>query len=94
MGDRDGDGERELRRLRRGLPDRLSFGERGGATAVLKGDWKGVRRNTRNQPDGPIEIYNLKNDLSETNNLAKSQPELIEEFKAALKREHIPLDRN
>ena len=30
MGDRDGDGERELRRLRRGLPDRLPFGERGG----------------------------------------------------------------
>ena len=41
-----------------------------------------------------VEIYNLKKDLSETNNLAKSQPELIEEFKAALKREHIPLDRN
>ena len=36
------------------------FGERGGATAVLKGDWKGVRRNTRKNPDGPIELYNLK----------------------------------
>ena len=65
------------------------FGERGGATAVLKGDWKGVRRNTRKNPDGPIELYNLKNDLAETTNLAENQKALVAEFNAILKREHV-----
>ncbi|MED5277529.1 MAG: sulfatase-like hydrolase/transferase [Verrucomicrobiota bacterium] len=65
------------------------FGERGGATAVLKGDWKGVRRNTRKNPNGPIEIYNLKNDLAETTNLAENQKALVAEFNAVLKREHV-----
>ena len=66
------------------------FGGRGGATAVLKGDWKGVRRNTRKNPDGPIELYNLKNDLAETTNLAENQKALVAEFNAILKREHVP----
>lgn len=65
------------------------FGERGGATAVLKGDWKGVRRNTRKNPDGPIELYNLKNDLAETTNLAENQKALVAEFNAVFKREHV-----
>jgi len=65
------------------------FGERGGAKAVLKGNWKGVRRNTRRNPNSPIEIYNLKNNLAETTNLAETQKKMVEEFKAVLKREHI-----
>ena len=65
------------------------FDERGGAKAVLKGNWKGVRRNTRKNPNSPIEIYNLKNNLAETTNLAETQKKLLEEFKAVLKREHI-----
>ena len=65
------------------------FGERGGATAVLKGDWKGVSRNTRKNPNGPIELYNLKNDLAETTNLAENQKALVAEFNAVLKREHV-----
>ena len=65
------------------------FGERGGAKAVLKGNWKGVRRNTRRNPNSPIEIYNLKNDLAETTDLAGIQKKLLKEFKAVLKREHV-----
>ena len=56
---------------------------------MLKGDWKGVRRNTRKNPNGPIEIYNLKNDLAETTNLAENQKALVAEFNAVLKREHV-----
>ena len=35
-----------------------------------------------------IEIYNIKNDLAETTDLAATQNKLVEEFKLALKREH------
>jgi len=36
-----------------------------------------------------LEIYNLKNDLAETTNLAGIQKKLLKEFKAVLKREHV-----
>ena len=56
---------------------------------MLKGDWKGVSRNTRKNLNGPIELYNLKNDLAETTNLAENQKALVAEFNAVLKREHV-----
>tara|TARA_B100001741_G_scaffold212662_1_gene176040 strand:+ start:472 stop:1881 length:1410 start_codon:yes stop_codon:yes gene_type:complete len=64
------------------------FEEHGGSRAILKGNWKGVRRNTKKNPNAPIEIYNLNNDIAETTNLASVKKELVAEFKLALKREH------
>ncbi|MBI4873751.1 MAG: arylsulfatase [Acidobacteria bacterium] len=48
------------------------FHERGFDQAVRLGDWKGVRKGRR----GPIELYDLKADLSEKNNLAAKQPDV------------------
>jgi len=42
--------------------------------AVRLGDWKGVRRNARKDPDGPIELYDLACDIGETRDLAKEHP--------------------
>ena len=64
------------------------FEERGGSRAILKGNWKGVRLNINNNSNAPIEIYNLKNDIAETTNLAATQSKLVEEFKLVLNREH------
>ena len=64
------------------------FEERGGSRAILKGNWKGVRLNINKNPNAPIEIYNLKNNIAETTNLAATQSKLVEEFKLVLKREH------
>ena len=58
------------------------------ASPILKGNWKGVRLNINKNPNAPIEIYNLKNDIAETTNLAATQSKLVEEFKLVLKREH------
>ena len=64
------------------------FEERGGSRAILKRNWKGVRLNINKNPNAPIEIYNLKNDIAETTNLAATQSKLVEEFKLVLKSEH------
>lgn len=40
--------------------------------AVLMGDWKGIK-----QYEKPFELYNLKNDLAEENNLASKHPEIV-----------------
>jgi arylsulfatase A-like enzyme len=47
--------------------------------AVRMGDWKAVRP----EPDGPLELYNLAEDIGETRNVATEKPEVtarIEEY--------------
>jgi arylsulfatase A-like enzyme len=49
------------------------FHEGGSKQAVRMGDWKAVRLAVNK----PLELYNLKTDLAETNNVAAQQPEVV-----------------
>jgi arylsulfatase A-like enzyme len=55
--------------------------------ALRQGDWKIVRTH----PDEPWQLYNLREDISETTNRAAERPKLVEELDRAfrLKREEI-----
>lgn len=57
------------------------FHELGGRQAIRKGDWKAVRYNVKINPDAAIELFDLKNDPSETLNLADENPEIVNEMK-------------
>jgi arylsulfatase A-like enzyme len=52
------------------------------AGAIRKGDWKLIEF----FEDGRLELYNLKDDIGETNNLASAMPEKAKELHAALVR--------
>jgi len=52
------------------------FHERGGRRAIRMGDWKAVRTTW----NAPIELYNLKHDLAETNNIANAYPDIIKKM--------------
>jgi len=58
---------------------------KGGRKAVRKGNWKGVwyKMNTKNP--NAFELYNLEDDVSETNNVADKHPEIVAEFHQILK---------
>lgn len=56
------------------------FHELGGRQAIRKGDWKAIRLNVGTPERTAVELYNLKNDLHEDNNLAKDNPEILEEL--------------
>lgn len=56
------------------------FHERGFKQAVRMGDWKALRMGTQK----PIELYNLKDDLGETRNVAAEHPEVIARIQAIL----------
>lgn len=49
--------------------------------AVRFGSWKAVR----NGPEKPIELYDLSNDASEQNDLAKQKPDLVAKAEALMK---------
>lgn len=62
------------------------FYEQGGAQAVRMGDWKGISK-----PWGaPLQLYNLKEDLGETRNVAAEHPEVVKRIQEIIDREHVP----
>jgi arylsulfatase A-like enzyme len=57
------------------------FHERGFQQAARTGDWKAVR----SQADEKLELYNLKNDPAEKENVAEKNPEMVAKFEKYLK---------
>lgn len=62
----------------------------GGKMAVRMGDWKSVKLNINNQPQGKTELYNLSNDIGENNDVAADNPEILEKMEAIMKKARIP----
>ncbi|HET9486371.1 MAG TPA: arylsulfatase [Chryseosolibacter sp.] len=64
--------------------------ELGGRMALRKGPWKLVRYDVAKDPPGEPELYNLKDDPSEKNNVAKKYPRKVDELKTIMRAERIP----
>ncbi|HOO85757.1 MAG TPA: arylsulfatase [Prolixibacteraceae bacterium] len=64
------------------------FHEQGGKQAVRMGKWKGVRLNMQNNPNAPIELYNLEIDIAEQNNVANEYPEIVSRISEIMAKEH------
>jgi arylsulfatase A-like enzyme len=65
------------------------FHERGFQQAARMGDWKAVRP----QADEKLELYNLKTDVSEKENVAEKNPEIVAKIDAYLKTARTESDR-
>ncbi|GEO06467.1 N-acetylgalactosamine-6-sulfatase [Adhaeribacter aerolatus] len=48
--------------------------------AVRMGDWKAVRVDINKNPNAPLELYNLKTDVGEKNNVAAQNPEILKKI--------------
>jgi arylsulfatase len=62
---------------------------------VRIGDWKGIRQNLlpkgkNAKPNLHIELFNLANDVGETNDLSADHPEIVAQMETILRREHRP----
>jgi len=64
-----------------------SYGKR---QAVRYGNYKGVRLNVARDPDGPIQLYNIKDDPGEKNDIAKDHPEIVAKIAHFMKVAHRP----
>jgi arylsulfatase A len=61
------------------------YWERSGVQAVRAGDWKAVQNAARDQ----LELFNLKEDPAEQNNLAGQRPEVAARMRAIMKEAHV-----
>lgn len=65
------------------------FHENGGRQAVRMGNWKGVKYNAADDPDSPIQLYNLAMDRAEQNDVAAQHPDIVKKITAIIQREHV-----
>lgn len=56
------------------------FHERRGRQAVRMGKWKGVKYGVFEDPETPLELYDLSQDIGETNNVADQHPDVVAEI--------------
>ncbi|MCP4263188.1 MAG: arylsulfatase [Planctomycetes bacterium] len=66
------------------------FHEQGKRQAIRMGDWKGVRLNVAKNPNGPIELYYLKNDIGERQNVAKKHPQIVAKIEDLMRSARTP----
>ncbi len=66
------------------------FHELGGRQALLMGDWKAVRYNVFDTENSTIELYNLSEDIGETNNVSQEHPEIIKKVETLFQKARIP----
>jgi len=52
------------------------FAGYGGQVAVRMGQWKGIKTGLRQNPDAPLELYNLEEDIGEQENVAEAYPDM------------------
>jgi len=69
------------------------FHENGGRQAIRWGKWKGIRQNVSKDPNAPMELYDLINDIEEKNNVAAQHPDVIKGFTTLMRSAHTP-DKN
>ena len=60
------------------------------SVAVRYGKWKAIKNNIFKDKDATIELYDLENDPSETKDLAKQNPGIIEKVKGMFAKSSIP----
>jgi len=65
------------------------FHENNGRQAVRWNEWKAVKLNVSKDENAPIELYNIKTDPSEINNIADKHPELVKKLEAIMKKAHV-----
>jgi arylsulfatase A len=68
----------------------------GGQQAVRMGDWKGVRtglipaRQNPQPPNMAVQLYNLREDPSESRDVAREHPEVVAKIERILREQHVP----
>lgn len=77
-----------LNKEKNGQPHEVLYWKKENRAAIRQGDWKLIRF-----PDRPAELYNLKNDISEVNDLAATQPERVRAMYKKLFEWELTLER-
>ncbi len=66
------------------------FPSYGGQVAVRMGKWKALGKGLLKNPDNPLDLYDLENDIAEQYNVADENPEVIKQINEIIKTSRTP----
>ena len=66
----------------------FEYPEKGGQLAIRMGEWKGVKTEVRLHPENKWQLFNIKNDRSESSDISVEHTELIKKFESIVQKEH------
>jgi len=66
----------------------MEFPGYGGQQMTRQGRWKAVRRGLLENPEAPIELYDIENDPAESSNVAAMHPDTVAGLRGLMDREH------
>ena len=69
------------------------FPEKGYRVGLRQGHWKVVRNNMGDNPNGPVELYDLSQDVGEASNVADQHPEVVTKLTQLLEAAHVPSEQ-
>ena len=75
-------------------PKRTLFWRTSGGIAVREGDWKLVRQRGADNPANAYMLFNLREDVNETNDLASKYPDMVKQLITKSKAWEIDVDSN
>ena len=61
------------------------FFKHGGKQAIVRDNWKAVRLHLQNPEKTKLELYDLKNDISEVNDISAKHPEIVKQMEELFK---------
>ncbi len=67
----------------------FAFYEGGKSQALVMDEWKAVRNDVYKNENATIELYNLKYDIGENNNIAAENPEIVARMRAYMQEAHV-----
>jgi arylsulfatase len=62
----------------------------GSQQAIRMGEWKAVRRDLKKNADSPIQLFNLRNDIAESKDVAAEHPEIVAQAAKFMAEAHTP----
>lgn len=65
------------------------FHEIGGRQAVRMGNWKGVKYKAAENPESPVQLYNLVTDRAEKDDIANQHPDVVKKIADIMQRQHV-----
>ena len=69
------------------------FHEKNSSQAVRFGQWKGIRQNSTDLKNAPIELYDLSSDVGEEKNIANNHPDIVVKIAEIMNDSHIENER-
>ena len=60
-----------------------------GGMAVRIGNWKAIKMGINKNPNAPIKLYDLSNDIAETINVADQHPNIVKKAQQIMEAEHV-----